>query len=200
MSQETSDFIFGAIVLVIFLVFVFALGFLINKFKNARFTKAWAPLINIINGKVIEDGGGGATSYLLGTYRGRRVQASMTPDRNRYTNETGFRYNYFEVAAMDVPGKQDWTLSYETSVLGFGQTGLQIKSKDKTLEAALNQAGVISMIAGFGNPTITYSRSTQMLTFSEDVTPQWIPTPERFIAELELLLKLVEVNQRVNTG
>ncbi|HYE71934.1 MAG TPA: hypothetical protein VEF04_01330 [Blastocatellia bacterium] len=198
MSQETSDFIFGAFVLAIFLVFVFALGFLINKFKNARFTKAWSPLINIINGKVIEDGGGGATSYLLGTYRGRRMQASMSPDINRYS-DGGDKINYFEVAAMDVPGKEDWTLSYETAVLGFGQTGLQIKSKDKALEAALNQAGVISMIAGFGNPTIKYSRSSQKLTFSEDVTPQWIPTPDRFRAELELLLRLVEVNQTVNT-
>lgn len=70
--------LFGTAVLAVFLVFVFILGKLIYTFKASRFTKAWGPLIPIIQGTVANDGGGAATSWLTGTYRGKKVQASMT--------------------------------------------------------------------------------------------------------------------------
>lgn len=77
--------LFGVVVLAIFLVVVFALGFLISRFKNARFEKEWQPLVPLINGKVVNDGGGAATSWLTGTYQGKSVYASMIPKRNRYS-------------------------------------------------------------------------------------------------------------------
>ena len=201
MSQEVpaGDMLFGSIVLVIFLVFVFALGFLLNRFKNRRFTQAWRPLVPLINGKVIEDGGGAATSWLTGTYRGQPVRASMTPNRNRYSGESGHRYNYFDIALLDVPGRQDWSVEHKTPILGFGQTGWQIDTDDAALKDRLNASGVVDEIARMGPEEVRYQARAKTLLFSEDVTPQWIPTPERFQEELEMLLRLARVNGEVNT-
>ena len=49
-----------------------------------------------------------------------------------------------------------------------------------------------------GPEEIRYQARTKTLLFSEDVTPQWIPTPARFQEELELLLRLAKVNGEVN--
>lgn len=195
-----SDTVFGSIVLAIFLVFVFALGKVIYEVKNWRFTRAWGALVPIVSGKVAGDGGGGATSWLTGTFRGRRMQATMTPGRNRYSDESGFRYNHFDVALLDVPGRQSWTLSCETSILGFGQDGWVIKTEDKALESSLNSLDLVSLVAPFGSPTIEYSRQSKTLRLSEDCGPVWVPMPERFVAELELLLKLAEVTAAANAA
>lgn len=87
MNREASsgDMLFGSFVLVIFLIFVFAAGFLLNRFKNRRFHQAWLPLVPLLNGKIIDDGGGAATSWLSGTYRGQPVRAAMIPNRT-YSN------------------------------------------------------------------------------------------------------------------
>ncbi|HEX6904201.1 MAG TPA: hypothetical protein VF789_31115 [Thermoanaerobaculia bacterium] len=201
MNQEVppGDMLFGGMVLAIFLVFVFLLGLLISRFKNARFAKAWKPLAPLIDGKVVEDGGGAATSWLTGSYRGRRVVASMVPDRNRYSEDSsGHRYNYFDVALLDMPGQQDWKIEHQTAILGFGQTGWRIVTKDKALEERLNASGILFAVSPFGSPEIAYSARDGKLQYSEDVTPQWIPTPERFQQELELLLTLAKVNEEVN--
>jgi hypothetical protein len=128
MSQEVppGDMLFGSVVLAIFLVFVFALGWLINKFKNRRFTRAWTPLVPLIQGTVHEDGGGGG--FLSGTYRGHKVRATTR----------------------------------------------------------------------FGQPEVSYQARGKTLLYSEDVTPNWIPAPERFQEELELLLALARINAEVN--
>ncbi|MES1243603.1 MAG: hypothetical protein ABUT39_18495 [Acidobacteriota bacterium] len=182
-----SDTVFGAFVLAVFLVFVFVLGKVIYEVKNRRFVKAWGPLVPIVNGTVTGDGGGGATSWLTGTYRGRRVQATMVPDRNRYSGESGFRYNYYDVALLDVPGRQDWSL----------EEG-RIATKDKALESSLISLDVASLVAPFGSTTVEYRRQTNKLQLSEDCGPVWVPMPERFVAELELLLKLAEMNASAN--
>lgn len=200
MNQETppGDMLFGAFVLAIFLVFVFTLGFLINRFKNRRFTYAWRPLVSLINGKVVEDGGGAATSWLTGTYRGQRVRASMTPNRNRYSTESGSYYNYFDITLLDVPGRQDWSIEYKTPILGFGQTGWQIDTKDAALRDRLHASGVIDEIALMGPEEVRFQARAKTLLYSEDVTPLWVPAPERFQEELEFLLRLARVNAEVN--
>lgn len=193
-----GDMLFGGMVLAIFLVFVFLAGWVLNRFKNSGFRKAWAPLIPMIQGRVVEDGGGAATSWLTGTYRGRRVVASMTPNRNRYSGESGPRYNHFDVTLLDVPGGQDWRIEHQTAILGFGQTGWRVLTKDKALEDRLNASGILFTVANSGVEEVLYSARERKLLFAEDVTPQWTSTPERFQQELELLLTLAKVNEEVN--
>jgi hypothetical protein len=202
MNQEVppGDMLFGGMVLAIFLVFIFLAGMVINRFKNAGFQKAWAPLIPMIQGKVVEDGGGAATSWLAGTYRGKRVRATMIPNRNRYSGESGSRYNHFDVALLDVPGQQDWKIEHQTAILGFGQTGWRIVTKDKALEDRLNASGILHAISRFGAPEITYSARGGELQYSDDVTPLKAPPPERLQDQLELLLVLAKVNEEVNAA
>lgn len=199
MSQETSDFIFGAVVLVIFLIFVFVLGWFLNKFKNARFARAWRPLIPIINGKITEDGGGATTSWLSGTYRGWKVQASMIPHRNQYSGESGHYYNHFDVALLEIPGQHDWSLEYQTPLFGVRGADWQIETEDPALAARLQNANLVSILAGMGHPKITYQKRAQMLQYEADITPLEVPPPAMFQRQIEVLIRLAQVNEEVNT-
>lgn len=182
----SSDMVVGSVGLVIFLVFVFAAGKVLIGFKNARFTKAWAPLVPIINGTVIHDGGGAATSWLVGTWQGRKVQASMSPGRNLYP-EGGTKFNEFGVELLDVPGGQDWR--FEEA---------RITMADPALRQRLEASGILLMLQAFGSPIVSYSRSQKKLSLSEDAGSRWTPTPEHFEAEIGLLLRLAKVNEEVN--
>lgn len=204
-----SDFVFGAIGLAIFLVVVFVGGYLLYKFKNARLTNAWGPLVAMVDGKVVGDGGGAATSWLTGTYKGRPIQASMVPGRNQYSsigdNTSNAKYNYFDVALAAIPGKHDWNIQYDRSYLGVGKTGWRISSRDAALEAALNAAGLLPLIESFGTPpgfyslpTVQYSAREQLLRYGGDNGRQWTPTPEQFVAQLEMLRQLAAINERLN--
>ena len=185
--QGSSDMVVGSVALVFFLVFAFALGKVIYTFKNARFTKAWSPLVPIINGTVVGDGGGGSTSWLTGTWQGRRVRAIMTPDRNRYSGESGSRYNEFGIELLDVPGAQDWRIDNS-----------RVEMAEPALSQRLEASGILLMIQAFGTPAVSYSRAQRILSYSEDAGPRWTPTPEHFEAELGLLLRLAQVNEEIN--
>jgi hypothetical protein len=200
MSQEVppGDMLFGCVVLVIFLVLVFALGKVIYELKSSRFTKAWGTLVPIINGTVTNDGGGAATSWLTGTYSGRQVRASMIPNRNRYQGEAGSYYNYFDVALLEVAGSQDWSVEYRTALWGIQEEGWHIESKDAGLKERLHAYGIIDLLSRFGAPKVKYQSRERTLLYSEDVTPLWTSTPERFREELELLVQLAQINTKVN--
>lgn len=208
MDQETSDFLFGVAVLVPFLIVVFVLGFAINRFKNRRFVAAWRPLVPIIDGKVIADGGGAATSWLAGSHDGRAVRASMTPNRNRYSNESGETYNHFDVSLADVPGRSDWQVAWKGGGrFGLGRESWHVESDDPLMAERLQRAGVLEMIRPLaearavppGIPSVCYRKSSSTLTYSEDAGSTWIPAPERFREQLTLLLRLAQINTEVNT-
>lgn len=183
---ETPDMVLGTVILVLFLAFCFAAGKVLSGFKNARFTKAWSPLVPIIDGTVVHDGGGAATSWLVGTWQGRKVQASMSPGRNLYP-EGGMKFNEFGVELLDVPGGQDWRIANS-----------RIEIAEPALRQRLEASGILLMIQAFGAPAVSYSRSQKKLSYSEDAGSRWIPTPEHFRAELDLLLRLARVNEEVN--
>lgn len=201
MGQEvpTSDLIFGGTLLIFFLTAVFAAGKLLNRFKNGRFTQAWGPLIPIIHGTVTHDGGGAATSWLTGTHQGATIQASMTPNRNRYQEQSGSYYNYFDITMLNVPGQHNWQVSYETPVLGLGKTGWHLVADTPELQMKLEQQGIITAITQLGAPTVTYTARRATLHYAEDVGAGWVPTPEQFTAELTLLHRLAAINSQVNT-
>ena len=203
--DQISDFWFGVAVLIPFMIGVFTLGWLINRFKNRRFTRAWTPLVSIIGGTVVEDGGGAATSWLTGTFDGRKVYASMIPERNR-NSEGGFRYHHFDAALQDVPGRVDWRVAYTGGVLGFGKETWQVQADDPAVAERLQRAGIVDLIRPLaearavppGLPTVKYSARTATVTYSEDAGTSWIPTPERFRQQLALLIRLAQVNAEVN--
>lgn len=180
-EPSKDDIVFGSVVLFFFMIFVFAFGYAINRFKNARFARAWRPLQPIIEGKVVEDGGGAATSWLTGRYKSRRVRASMTPDRNRHAGETGSYYNDFDVTLLDVEGAVNWKLPGK-----------------KPLEQQLLAAGAAAVLHGIGEAEAEFDAKQGTLIIVQEMGEGGLPSPEHFIALLEALLRLETVNAAVN--
>ena len=184
----TEDLIAGSIILAVFLVCVYAAGCALSRVRNQRFARAWAPLVPVINGKITQDGGGAATSWLTGTWSGRQVCATMVPNRNRYSGETGFRFNYFDVTLLDVPGKLDWSLDQ------------QLVSTDDLLRRRLRDAGVATILTRLGTAEVTYSAKRQTLTIIQESGSKWVPSVDHFRAQLNVLLDLAAVNAALNSG
>ena len=207
MDQETWDIMIGAAILVPFLIAVFGVGFALNTFKNRRFHAAWRPLVPVIDGKVVEDGGGAASSWLTGTFQGRHVQAGMTPNQNAGANAT-LRYNYFDIALDSVRGECDWRVDYGVPVFGIGSEGWRVVADDTALAGRLRQAGVLDIVeamragASAAPPVapavLEYRQGPGTLTYREDAGTQWAPSPDRFRNQLAQLLRLANVNAEVN--
>lgn len=200
-----SDMVLGTLVLIPFLIFVFLAGYVIYRVKNRRLTSAWEPLVALVNGKVTGDGGGGATSWLSGVYKGREIVASMSPNLNRYESG-GDHYNYFDVALTGEPGARDWSLLYSYKTLGIGSEGWKVKSESAGLTTDLLASPLPSLVEPFGRtpqhftqPSLEYSRRERTLRYRTDVTPQVIPDAVEFTAMLDMLLRASEINRQLNS-
>lgn len=199
-----SDTLLGILGLAVFLVVVFVAGYFYYRFQNARLTRAWGTLPGLINGHVSGDGGGAASSWLSGTDRGRPVVAALSPNLNQH-DEGGAKYNYFEVALTELPGRHDWSVAYAQRVLGMGQSGWQVKAEDPALAEALRGAAVPSLVAPFGEtpahfmrPTLEYNRRERVLRYRADISPLLAPSPQQFTSLLEMLHNAADINARLN--
>ena len=195
MSQETRDTVLSVMGLAVFLMLAYGVGVLLSRFKNARFRKAWAPLQALIDGKVVDDGGGAATSWLTGTYRGYQVQARMAPQRN--SGETGPRFNDFAVALAQVKGEQDWTFSVRSSPEP-GKSPWRVTADTTAVAQRLERAVIETMLPGLGYPKVSFRQQSGLLEYQVDVTPALVPTPELFARTLEFLVWLEGVNREAN--
>lgn len=199
MDQEIADVVIGAAILVPFLIVVFAAGFALNRLKNRRFHAAWRPLVPVINGVVVDDGGGAASSALVGTFAGRRVRAGMMPSRRRndYVSST---FHHFDIALDGVAGPCNWQLVYALPPGGL-TPGWRLIAEDTALVLPLQQAGVLEIVeelrAGAGGhlppgPIAQYMKRTGTLTYCEDAGQEWLPTPDRFRRQLGLMIRLAD--------
>ena len=195
MSQETRDTVLSVMGLAVFLVLAYGVGVLLSRFKNARFRKAWAPLQAVIDGKVVDDGGGAATSWLTGTYQGYQVQARMAPQRN--SGETGPRFNDFAVALAQVKGEQDWTFSVRSSPEP-GKSPWRVTAGNTAVAQRLERAVIETMLPGLGYPKVSFRQHSGLLEYQVDVTPALVPTPELFARTLQFLVWLEGVNREAN--
>jgi hypothetical protein len=194
-----SDTMLGSAILAAFLVVVLAVGWVLYRIKNALLAREWAPLLPLIEGgRVVGDGGGGATSWLTGTYRGQRVTAGFSPNVAKYTasDDGGHHRNSFSVTLDDVPGERDWRLGHERRATG-GEW--HVTADDHALQSALAGSRAQAILARLGAGDVDYTRASRALRFSEDVRPLKVPPPDRFRAVLDALLELAEMNQSVNT-
>lgn len=200
--SELSDFQLGLIIMPFFLVFIFTMGYGIYRVKNAMLTREWTPLRPLIDGggTIAGDGGGGATSWLSGKYRGRRIQASMSPGVSKYSGESGHYANRFTVAVLDVSGAENFRITDAPSLPRFWQSEWRADAKNEVLRQALEAAGVVPRVSAFGEVEVSYNRSTRMLELVEDVSPLKVPPRERFQQELDLLIELADIVQPLNRG
>jgi hypothetical protein len=194
---STEDLIFGAAVLAVLAPMVIGAGILLSRFKNARFTKAWAPLVPVIQGKVTGDGGGAATSWLSGTYKGLEMRASMTPNVAKVTGSP-HRANRFEIVLLGARGREDWSVEWEGGVPGLVTAGWRIHKASPGLAERLQAWGVVDSIARLGGPGVEYRARDGALWLREDVAPLWIPPTERFRQELDTLWEVAAINAREN--
>lgn len=206
-----SDIVLGVIGLVVLLAAALGIGLVYYRFKQARFVRAWAPLIELVNGRVRDSEGGSDSSWLSGTYQGRPIEAAMIPGRNVHATTSGsddaggWTYNYFDVALTGVTGAHDWRVECTRSALNRGQQGWNVVAGAPALQAALEQAGIISLVAALGEPpshwqmpVVEYSHQRRTLRYQADAGKGWLPTKERLRAQLDLLLKLDDLNRQLN--
>lgn len=195
-----SDFTLGLIIMPFFLVFIFTMGYGIYRVKNAILTREWTPLRPLIDGggTITGDGGGAATSYLTGKYRGRRVRASMSPDAAKYSGESGHYANRFTVALLDVPGANHFKITSAPSLPRFWQSEWRVDAANEALREALAATDAVARVSAFGDVEVSYNRSTRMLELVEDVRPSKVPSRDRFQQELELLIELAALVEPVN--
>jgi hypothetical protein len=198
--SEMSDFTLGLIIMPFFLVFIFTMGYGIYRVKNAILTREWTPLRPLLEGggTVNGDGGGGATSYLTGRYRGRRVQASMSPDVAKYSGESGHYANRFTVALLDVPGAENFRITAAPSLPRFWRSEWRVDAANEALREALEATRAVAQVSAFGDVEVSYDRSTRMLQFVEDVRPLKVPPRDRFQQEVDLLIELADLVEPLN--
>lgn len=194
--MPTSDVLSGVLSVVGLLFVAYWIGKLLGRVKEKRFATAWRPLVALVNGSFTSEATISETSVLTGTYQGYPVRAYMAPGSNKshYSKE---RYNYFEVQLGHQPGKLDWQIAYQTSILGLGKQGWQIEAAP-ALADGLKQQGVLEQIQALGNPIVHYSQQQESLLLSEDVTPAWAPSPQHFKQQLDLLVGLAKINRLIN--
>ncbi len=200
-DASTKDILFGAAVLAAGLVVLYVIGGVLGRFKNRRFDRAWRPLMETIDGaEVVADrGGGAASSWLTGTYRGTPVFASMTPN----VGHAGpifiaGKENRFETGVRDLPGARDWSVDWTEAMLGIGTTGWTVHAGDPALVARLEHAGVTEIAARLGRGAVRYRAQPATLVLHQDIRPLWTPTPARFQQELDVLLELAAVAAPLN--
>jgi hypothetical protein len=203
--SEVSDLAFGIAVFVVFLAVVAVAGFLLHRFSRARYARAWAPLVPVIGGQVRGEGGA-ARSWLHGSYQGRPVVAGISPmagQRGRVgSTTTGAAANFFLVAITGLSGRQDWR------VLFSADGGWRIEAGDPGVQQRLAGSELIGRIAALGYPSpaistvrlpvLDYTARNGELVFREDAGSSWLPDPDRFRTELDTLVAIAAIDDRLN--
>jgi hypothetical protein len=199
MGQDMSDFILGAVIFVIIVPVIYFVARFISKIGDSWSARLLAPLAPAIGGTVSRD-----NPHIKGSYQGRNMRVYYSPGQSVGAGEGASQINAFHIEVLDLPGKQDWRIKFHLSGLfGQGAKQLLIEVSDTSLGERLERTGVLSAIAAVNIPTqpyvtVAYEARQKKLTFTDDMTPQKLPTPEQFAAQLKLVARLTEVNDLVN--
>jgi hypothetical protein len=196
MSKDTWDIIEGALVIAVLLPVCYVIGRLGSAIEAKRHGHILAPLAPFINGKI--DGGA-----INGQYQGHALRVTYAPRTSVGPGNLRLCINGFYIEASDIPGEQDWRiLFFVTGLLGQGPRQLFIKA-DKDLTARLESSGVLQEIAAVSSAsqdyvTVAYSARFKTLTYTDDVSPNYISSPPHFEKQLALMARLIQVNAQVN--
>lgn len=190
--------VIGVVGVAVLLVVAYVIGTTMNRVKNARFTRAWQPLVPVIAGHITGDG---STSWLSGRYRDQEVTAASAPGSlvNGMVDEDMRRYNAFDITATGLSGSQTWTISRQRR-FGVGTAYWSVAAGDSALEERLRTAGILEALDQLGGNCLRleYSAKGGRLVYRENVTPALVPTPERFVAQLDFLLHALRLNEQTN--
>jgi hypothetical protein len=192
-----SDAVLGAIILVPLVVAIYFVARLVAAVGDAWGAHQLAPLAPTIGGVVSRDG-----PHVDGSYRGLRLRVFATTD-NIGSGETGTRMNAIKIEVPDLDGHGSWRIAYHpTSWLGPNRE-LFIEVPDTALGDRINGCGALEAIAAVNTPSesyvaVAYDARERKLTYTDDVSPRRVPKTADFARQLDLVVRLVEINTAAN--
>lgn len=187
-----TDNLITVVGLIVFVYLCYRAGLIINKIKHWKYTREWQPLIRIIDGTVHQDPqGGGASSYLIGTWKGEAIHARMSPQVRTFGSDV--IENRFSLALAGQDGRSSW------HTMTFPELDLT-SDDDPALAQRLRRAGVVPLLHNAACFNARYEAHTKCLFLEEVVTPLWVPPPQRFIVLLDLAVELARIQRIVNVG
>ena len=166
--------------------FILACGAVLMLSRRSSFSRTWPPLVPIVNGALERKY---MSAMLKGTYQQYPVQATLllggAEDPDTFHIE------------MAVPrGGTDWSIQYGSEKL-FGKDQWYVKTKDERYQQELVQSGILAEMQRWESlPTVSYRAQPGTLIYEEKGN---VPKPERFQAQLDLLLRLARINAQSNT-
>lgn len=210
MNQHDTDFWNGVLILAVFIPAIIAMGYAIYRFKNARLTRAWRPLLDLFEGaQTAGDGGGAAASFLRGRYRGHQFDAVMYPGVAVYASGDGGepRFNLFELTLKDVHGAHDWKVQLHESRSRGESATWTLDGSAPALSAALEEAGALALVSALvvpdytlahNGPVLAYRSKSSRLVLRADAHEAYAPSADWVRRALDAMLRLAEINTRTN--
>lgn len=165
--------------------FLLACVAVVTVSRRSSVSQNWLPLVPIVNGELERTY---RRARLRGMYQQYPIQATLIlggaedPDT-------------FHIEMTIPPGGTDWSIQYGSEKL-LGKDEWYVKTPEEGVQQQLIQSGVLAEMQRWeSHPTISYRAQSGTLIYEERVN---IPQPERFQAQLDLLLRIAEMNTQVN--
>lgn len=208
-----QDTINGIIPFIVLMALAFAASRVLARFTGTKYSNALTPLAPIINGTFATDSL--SHGWLAGTYENRKVHVASTPGVNEMSS-TGFsnsgskayRYNAFDVEVQNVAGESDWNLTWgmhnAAQILSREQSWKF--SADEALLQRLQNSDIIGELDAFagagvrGLPTVIYNARQKTLTHRDNISPNIAPSSEHFKKQLDLVLRLAQISEQINSA
>jgi hypothetical protein len=170
---------------VLFGLFIVICGFVARAMRQRSFRNKWSPLLHIVHGSYTMRQ---LDSTLRGTYRGRPLQATITVGRPKNPEAL----DTFMIEMKAEPTADSWSLAYGAKGL-FEKQHWWIDAEDGVTRRLEGSGAVQRMQTWPSKPTITYDGPRGRIEYFEETRA---PSPEEFIAQLELLADFVDAEAK----
>ena len=200
MTNETSDLVYGVLIVAVTLPTLYFLAQVMIKIREAWAARVLAPLAPAFGSETTLSAG-----TLMGHYKGIQLRAGYAKDKNDdWDSDNSVGFNAFYIEARNLAGQHNWSIKFHVSgPLGQGPRKLVIHSADTSLSERLLLSGAIEAVSKVSRPSedyvaVAYDARRKVLVYMDDVSPQKVPSLKQFTVQLELVTRLVEINEQVN--
>ena len=201
MNSDTADVALGVLIVAVALPVLYFMAGFARKIGEVWAARILAPLAPLLGSEAKLSAGS-----LRGIYQGCNLRAFYGKDKNGGWDDTlnSVGFNAFYIEVMDLPGQYNWAVKFRVSgLLGQGPKLLVIQAADNDLGERLAHTDVIALVSNVSTPsedyvTVAFDARRKVLTYSDDVSPRSIPSAKQFRAQLDLVVRLVEINTEVN--
>jgi hypothetical protein len=155
--------------------------------RRSSVSRAWEPLVPVVNGTLERKY---MTALLRGIYQAYAVSATLLTGGAEDPDT-------FQIEMRTAARGANWLAKYGSKKL-FGKDEWYVKADHPILQQRLDESGFLAELQDWdGHPTISYRSDPGTLIYEETGS---VPKPDRFRAELDLLVRLARINEQVNTG